>query len=696
MIKQTIKILALLALGACVAPSYAQFSSINRGTVQGDGTGESAFSAFGKINSNFLLAAPLASPALTGTPTAPTPSANDNSTKLATTAYVDSKASYTGLTSLGIRDTSAAFDVTLAASSSTNLSAGRTLTFDLKNVAHTLALGSTANTITFPSASSYTVIGSGDTGTVTNTMLAGSITLANLATQATNTVVGNATSGSATPTALAVSGCSSSASALIWTTNTGFGCNTSVNAATLGGTTFAAPGPIGSGTPSTGAFTTLTTTGATTLAAGANTPVILFNWGIPVGMPPSGSFPDATGTYVIGQAPSSSATCALSAIANGTAQIICSAATFLNTAADVGRVLTINDSGTYRYFTITTQRSTTGATGTISNGSLPLTGATISGVAITGTAGQFSCTCTGFVVGMGLKLSGTYGGTGSITGYADPTTYVVSATNGTSTFTLQTVPGTAIVTTAGTPTGITYTPQGTTSLANNKLYLSGTPTTNTSAFSVPLPTAFPNVYMYFGANAICASGSGPCASGSAAGVYYATCASTTVCIVYTNALASGKPTIPGSPGAWSGGNSPGAFTQTQSQTTVLTFSIPGNNLGTQGGLYIRTFAVRPSNADTISLLGKYGGTAFGQLSNASVLWYGFDRTIRNTGATNTQVVFPSGTSGASELAVPNAAPSYLAIDSTASQNLILNATLTSSAVDWLFSLGGVIEAYYSP
>lgn len=33
--------------------------------------------------------APLASPALTGTPTAPTPPANDNSTRIATTAYVD-------------------------------------------------------------------------------------------------------------------------------------------------------------------------------------------------------------------------------------------------------------------------------------------------------------------------------------------------------------------------------------------------------------------------------------------------------------------------------------------------------------------------------------------------------------------------------------------------------------------------------
>jgi len=46
----------------------------------------------------------------------------------------------TGLTALAIRDTSAAFDVTLAAASSTALTAGRTLTLDLVNAARTLKL----------------------------------------------------------------------------------------------------------------------------------------------------------------------------------------------------------------------------------------------------------------------------------------------------------------------------------------------------------------------------------------------------------------------------------------------------------------------------------------------------------------------------------------------------------------------------
>jgi len=78
------------------------------------------------------------------------------------------------------------------------------------------------------------------TGDVTNsagslalTIANNAVTLAKLATQATNTVLGNATSGTAVPAALAVGSCSTSGSALIWTTNTGFGCNTAIAASTV-------------------------------------------------------------------------------------------------------------------------------------------------------------------------------------------------------------------------------------------------------------------------------------------------------------------------------------------------------------------------------------------------------------------------------------------------------------------------------
>jgi hypothetical protein len=55
-----------------------------------------------------------------------------------------------GLTGLAIRDTSAAFDVTLAGTSSTTLTAGRALTFDVVNAARTVKLGANLTIATDP------------------------------------------------------------------------------------------------------------------------------------------------------------------------------------------------------------------------------------------------------------------------------------------------------------------------------------------------------------------------------------------------------------------------------------------------------------------------------------------------------------------------------------------------------------------
>ncbi|CAB5221587.1 hypothetical protein UFOVP240_204 [uncultured Caudovirales phage] len=83
--------------------------------------------------------------------------------------------------------------------------------------------------------------------------------------------------------------------------------------------------------------------------------------------------------------------------------------------------------------------------------------ANLAGVTITGTAGQFSCTSTTLSVGQTVTITGTLGGTGTITGYTTGTVYKISATNGTTTFTLiNATTDAALVTTAGTPTGLTY------------------------------------------------------------------------------------------------------------------------------------------------------------------------------------------------------------------------------------------------
>jgi len=110
----------------------------------------------------------------------------------------------------------------------------------------------------------------------------------------------------------------------------------------------------------------------------------------------------------------------------------------------------------------------------------------LSGVAITGTAGQFSALASGLtplVVNQQITISGTFGGTGSISGYTNPTTYFIIATNGSTTFTLSaSLGGSAITTTAGTPTGLTYTTVG--SLSKVGVFTATGTTNSTTTFTL--------------------------------------------------------------------------------------------------------------------------------------------------------------------------------------------------------------------
>lgn len=139
---------------------------------------------------------------------------------------------------------------------------------------------------------------------------------------------------------------------------------------------------------------------------------------------------------------------------------------------------TVNNSGTaVKIATVPVSPSSPGAfaDSSISNGTLyyywlkasdtsgnvsasfsSLTTSNLTSVVIAGTSGEFTCASTSLKIGQVVIISGTFGGTGSITGYANPTTYVISATNGSTTFTLVKADGTTLTTTAGTPTGLTY------------------------------------------------------------------------------------------------------------------------------------------------------------------------------------------------------------------------------------------------
>jgi hypothetical protein len=82
---------------------------------------------------------------------------------------------------------------------------------------------------------------------------------------------------------------------------------------------------------------------------------------------------------------------------------------------------------------------------------------TLGSVAVTGIAGQCSCTSTsGLFIGQSVTVSGT--NTGSATGLTSGTTYYIIATNYSTTFTLSaTSGGSAITTAAGTTTGLVFT-----------------------------------------------------------------------------------------------------------------------------------------------------------------------------------------------------------------------------------------------
>ena len=83
-------------------------------------------------------------------------------------------------------------------------------------------------------------------------------------------------------------------------------------------------------------------------------------------------------------------------------------------------------------------------------------------VATSGTGGQFTCGASTLAVNDHVVITGTNTGSGTITGYTTGTIYEVSAVTGTSPnvtgFTLVDEAGGAIVTTAGTLTGLSFKP----------------------------------------------------------------------------------------------------------------------------------------------------------------------------------------------------------------------------------------------
>ena len=225
---------------------------------------------------------------------------------------------------------------------------------------------------------------------------------------------------------------------------------------------------------------------------------------------------------------------------------------------------------------------------------------------------------------------------------------------------------------------------------------SGTFSTTPSAGGLTLTTAITNLtsfcsttvgcYMYFPVNTI--------SGANAAGVYFTTCTSTTVCSVFNNILSSGVPTTVSSPTSF-GTVAGGGYTQTTAaELQLVSVSIPGNVIGLNGSMVLDAQYSRISNANTVVPQAVFSGQALVSVTTASTQWIGVHRTLHNQGAANSQFSQPG--SGATDETTLNAAPVPITVDTTTAQNLVFRCQLSTAATDWCMLTAGNVTVNYAP
>lgn len=177
------------------------------------------------------------------------------------------------------------------------------------------------------------------------------------------------------------------------------------------------------------------------------------------------------------------------------------------------------------------------------------------------------------------------------------------------------------------------------------------------------------------------------ASGVAAGCYYATCSSATLCTLFNNLYTGpAAPTVPASPTAFAT-TGPGAYTETTSAVTLASVSIPANSLGTNGSIRLSAEWGIPGNTNTKTVAATFGGsTVLAQAPAAgTTLSLRHQNQITNRGVTNQQFTWTSGTNG-----VGTAAHTQIAIDTTAAQNIAFTGQV-AVATDFVILEGFTVE-----
>ena len=189
----------------------------------------------------------------------------------------------------------------------------------------------------------------------------------------------------------------------------------------------------------------------------------------------------------------------------------------------------------------------------------------------------------------------------------------------------------------------------------------------------PLASAISDMYAFFPANSIVA--------GQSAGLYYVQMSNTTTGTIFNNTYTTGVPLLVSSPTAFSS-TGPGAFTQTLSETTLLTYTLPGNIMGSGGSIHSIHTEQQCNTAGTKTSRVKFGGTnvyAAGLGTGFLTIAHAFC-DISNIGSTGKQIgTLQSATLGAGGSTQPLV---YLTKDTTADQLVTYSGQL-SVATDWI-------------
>ena len=275
------------------------------------------------------------------------------------------------------------------------------------------AVAGSATAIVLPSAAG-TLVGSGDTGTVTNTMLAGSIANAKLANSSVTVTAGTGLSGGG---AVSLGGTVTLTNAGVTsiTTNTGLSTNASATGAVTITNTGVTSNVAGTGITVSGATgaVTITNSGVTSITGTANQVTASASTGgvtlsLPQSIATSSSPTFATVTHSTSGVFNGSTSGAITLQAAATA-----GTNTITLPATTGTVVTTGDSGTV---------TNTMLAGSIANAKLANSSVTVNGTAISlGSSGTITANTTNaLTIGTGLSGS-SFNGSGAVTIAIDST-----------------------------------------------------------------------------------------------------------------------------------------------------------------------------------------------------------------------------------------------------------------------------------